>query len=90
MEESAPRAFTGNEWFLQGPRWSKRDTRIAVKEALENAFASGYTGEKQMQICVAHNNFTVQFTKGAPFNKCERWMIDSVYDAVKKVVHHQA
>ena len=83
-EEDAPRAFTGKEWFLQGPRVRRGDRRDAVKDALEKAFASGYTGEQPLQISVADNIFMLEPMPGAPFNTCEKWMVDGVYRAIKK------
>ena len=96
-EEDAPRAFTGKEWFLQGPKvrrgkeWflqgpkvPRASRRNAVKDALEKAFASGYTGGQPLQLCVAHNTFMLQPMPGAPFNTCEKWMVDGVYRAIKK------
>ena len=84
VEEDAPHAFTGNEWFLQGPRKPRVCRRDAVKDALEKAFASGYTGEQRLQVCAADNIFILQPMPGAPFYACEKWMVDVVYRAVKR------
>lgn len=84
VEEDALRAFTGKEWFLQGPRVPRVSRLDAVKDALEKAFASGYTGEKPLQFCVADNIFVLQPMPGAPFSACEKWMVDGVYRAVKR------